>query len=326
MPVRVFALVTALLLASASPASAAPEVQRFATTDAVTRFMNGYRTKPEPRQLPAAFHGMADLGLLADDENASVYIGFTAGVIGTNQLSAEKLIAAMLPLRPDAEAALIKAIAWSGLPNWRGILNDFVWRMSDRHVLIDRYSNGQPKLLMEMPVDEGRTVDALWGYYLATGYYEPVQRIIGALAWSSDKNNLDRLVVGSMAKWTLASNASRDHELLQLLYTEQSVRPPAVATPLKDVIDAVEMAETARIKKEALAAIDELKAKGPASKRTVAWASQLGATAVAVGCVVAGVTGHVELGVPCIVTGAATEAAGKVATSDWFSLESFGFK
>lgn len=300
--------------------------QRFASQDQLLQFMNTYRARPRPKLLAPAIHSMSDFGLLGDEEASGMYVGFIAGVVAGNQLKAESLIAGALPMRPDEQAAVVKGIAYSGLPNWRSILNDFVLLMPERRILIDHYVTGQAPLLMDIPVDSGRTLDTLWGYYLATGYYEPVQRIIGALAWSSNRDDLDKLLVGSMAKWTLATNAARDPGLLKLFYTEAAVQPEPVAKPLKDVIQAVEVAETGRIKKEALAAIDELKAKGPASKRTIAWGTELGATAIAVGCVVAGVTGHAELGVPCVVSGALTQAAGKVLTSDSFSAKSLGFQ
>ena len=312
----------ALLLGAPAFAAAPPPV--FNSPDAVSGYINTYRHKPQPSQLPAVVHAMAQFGMLADEEAAAVHIGFIAGVLGSNQLKAEKLVAAMLPLRSDEEAVVIKAVAYSGLPNWRGILNDLVDRLADRRKLIDHLATGKSPPLMDMPVDEGRTLDMLWGYYLATGYYQPAQRIISALPWSDEKDNLDRLVVGSMAKWTLTSNAAKDQGLLLLYYTESKVQPDEVAKPLKEIIDAVEMAETGRIKKEAQAAIEELKTKGPASKRTLAWDANLASTAVAAGCIVAGVTGHVELGLPCILTGAATQAVGHIVTSDGWSAKSLG--
>ena len=318
-------LLSALLILAAGPVLAAGAPQRFPSGDHVMQWVHTYRQKPTPARLPAAVRTLAETGALSDEESAAVHIGFIAGVIGDNQMKAGKLIKAMMPLPPDAQSALIKAVAYSGLPNWREILNDSVGLMPERRVLIDKLIlSGQPNL-MALPVDEGRTLDMLWGYYLATGYYQPVQRIISVLPWAEDKNDLDKLVVGSMAKWTLASNGSKNQALLELYKAEAAMAQPTVATPLKEIVNAVEIAEIGQIKKQAHAAIEELKIKGPASKRTTAWAAELGATAIALGCVVAGVTGQVQLGIPCIITGAATQAAGKILTSDSWSAKSLGF-
>lgn len=322
--VRVWLVFCALLLVAATPALAAAS-PRFQSGDQVLQWVQTYRLKPDPWRLPLAVRALSDLGQFGDEEGAAVHIGFIAGVLGDNQMKAEKLIGAMLPLPPEAQSAVIKAVAYSGLPNWRGLLNAFVDKLADRRVLIDKLATGGKPQLMAMPVEEGRTLDMLWGYYLATGYYQPVQRILSALPWSEDKNDLEKLLVGSMAKWTLASNAAKNQGLLEMYKTEVALAPPKLAKPLKEVIDAVEIAETGSIKKQALAAIDELKTKGPASRRTAAWGTELGATAIAVGCVVASVTGHAELGIPCVVGGALTQAAGKVLTSESWSAKALGF-
>src|SRR5262249_56347406 len=74
-------------------------------------------------------------------------------------------------------------------------------------------------------------LDTLWGYYFATGSYGPVERILRMLAWSKDKQDTDKLTVGSMAKFTLASNAAHDAELLAMLRRE-APRQPADIKPV----------------------------------------------------------------------------------------------
>ncbi len=321
-----FAL-AALVLASTiwtSAHAATPVPPVFVSAEHISQFMNTYRQKPNAWRLPAAVQAMSDFGLFSDEESAAVHIGFIAGVLGDNQTKAGKLISAMLPLRADGQAIVIKAVAFSGLPNWKGLLNDVMDKMPERKILIDRYVTGRAPLLMDMPVDQGRTLDMLWGYYLATGNYQPVQRIISALPWSNETDDLEKLVVGSMAKWTLATNAAKDQGLLQLFYTEAKVAPAKVAKPLNEVINAVEIAETGQIKKQAVAAIEELKTKGPASKRTMAWGTEIGATALALGCVAASALGHPEVGIPCVIGGASVQAAGKVMSMDGWSMKSLG--
>ncbi len=78
---------------------------------------------------------------------------------------------------------------------------------------------------------------------------------------------------------------------------------------LREVIEAAETFELGKVRREAMAAIEQLKVKGPASARNKAWWGQAGQTALALGCIVAGALGHVEVGVPCIIGGAASSAA-----------------
>src|SRR5262249_38039320 len=61
--------------------------------------------------------------------------------------------------------------------------------------------------------------------------------------------------------------------------------------------------------KEALAAVEELKRKGPGYKRDISFWGQVGEGAVSLGCVAAAALGQVEFGIPCVLGGAATSAA-----------------
>jgi hypothetical protein len=152
-------------------------------------------------------------------------------------------------------------------------------------------------------------LDTLWGYYFATGSYGPVGRILRMLPWTKDRDSADKLTVGSMAKYTLASNAAHDPDLLAMLRREVAREPDDVKPVLKEIIEAVDTMEIAHLRKEALAAIDDLKRKGPGSKRDLSTWGQIGQGAVALGCVAAAATGQVEIGIPCVVGGALGSAA-----------------
>ena len=54
-----------------------------------------------------------------DAETSGPYIGFIAGVLGGNPDRAEDLIAKMLPIAPADHWVLVRAIAYSGLPDWK---------------------------------------------------------------------------------------------------------------------------------------------------------------------------------------------------------------
>ena len=159
-------------------------------------------------------------------------------------------------------------------------------------------------------------LDTLWGYYFATASYGPVGKIIHMLPWSKERSSTDRLTVGSMAKYTLASNAAHDPDLLALLKREVAGEADDVKPILNDVIEAVETMEIARLRKEALAAIDDLKRKGPGYKRDLSTWGQVGQGALALGCVAAAATGQIELGIPCVVGGALSSAALNYWTKD----------
>ncbi len=296
-------------LAAKTPAKEKPP-QPFAKSEELLKWINGYKQAPAPKRLPEAVKAMANFGLLKDMDQAGVYIGFTAGVLGANPDDAEKLITQMFPLDPQDQVLVIKAIAYSGLADWKELLTKFVERMPARKVLIDKYLFAKKPVLADLSIAEDQSaIDINWGYYFATGSEPPIKRILTALGWSNDKNEVDKLTIGAMAKWTVAQNAARDPELLALLKADVASETPEVRAPLNEVIEAAETLELSKIRKQALASIDELKAKGPEKVRTYNWWGQAGQTVLALGCVAAGALGQVQVGIPCVVGGALSTAA-----------------
>jgi hypothetical protein len=297
----------AVAVEAAPPKRPQPELS---SREDILRWINGYRIQPKPDKVPDLVKTASAMGIFRDMETAGVYVGFMAGVIEANPKGAEKLIARMFPLPPEDQVALVRAIAHSGHPEWKDLLAKFSERMPARRVLIDRFIRGKLPTLREMPLDTGAgPLDMLWGQYFATGSYDPVLRMVSILEWAKDGNNLDRLTVGNMTKLTLATNASRDKALLDMLKAAMRHETKETRAVLTEVIDAAETFEFGKVRRDAMAAIEQLKTKGPASARNTVWWGQAGQTALALGCIVAGAMGHVEVGVPCIVGGAVSSAA-----------------
>ena len=338
-PIAIAAIAAlALVVISIGPAAAVPPKNvALNSTEAILRWINNYRRQPDPEGLPNVVRALSAMQAFKDAETSGPYIGFIAGVLGSNPERAEILIAKMLPIAPPDHWVLVRAIAYSGLPDWKEVLATFVDRMPTRRAMIDQYLDGKLPTLDEIdyrPAKPGmfdkikvslhigqqehkkqvmlepspELIDVLWGYYLATGTYEPVQRVIKLLPLADDKDNVDNLTTGSAAKFTLASNAVRDTELLDMLKWAVKSEPKEIAVVLNDVIETAETVDTVHMRKELLAAIEELKEKGPNSKRELSGWGQVGQGALSMGCVVAAATGQIELGIPCVLGGAAYTA------------------
>jgi hypothetical protein len=319
---RVFTIVAALSVIAPVPvAIAAPprtiraEPARqtvFASPEAIARWINGYRGKPEPDRLPAAVKAMSDYGVFKDNETSGLYIGFMAGVLAGEGAKADAMLARLFPLPPEDHVAVIKAIAYSELPNWKASLKGIAERMPARASVVDRYLTDKLPTLAALPLDAGvAPLDVLWGVYFATGSYEPILRIVSIVHWSKEASNVDRLTIGSMARWTLAQNASRDMELLSLLKRTLAAEPKATAGLLREIVDAAEIGEVGKIRKDAVAAIETMKVKGSKTLQNYNWWSQAGQTVLALGCVTASALGQAQIGVPCVIGGALSGVASK---------------
>ncbi len=331
--------ITALFLLAATmlvPAPVAATQGGDASAEMVLGWINQYRLRPEPHRVPQAIRAAGRANAFKDPESAGVYVGFLAGVLNANPTRAETIIEKILPLPPDQQWLVVRAIAWSGLPRWKGMLDGFKMHMPSRATMINMYLSGRLATLDQLDVtvddpsflerifsrdDEEKkpkpgkltpttdVLDAYWGFYFATGAFEPVARLVSVLPWSSDNNDVERLTLGGMAKYTLATNAARNPELLKMLKWTARYQDKKTSKILDEIVIAAETSDSARIRKEAIAAIEELKRKGPGYKRKIAGWGQIGQGALSLGCIGAAVAGAVALGLPCVIGGAVSSAA-----------------
>jgi hypothetical protein len=333
----------AALLILIQPARAAVDSQIDPRTSmgVVQQWIYNYRAKPDYAHVPAAVRVLFHSQTFREPENAGIYLGFIAGAIASNPAKAEQLVDSFFPVPPEDEWVIVRAIAYSCLPEWRTLLRKVAPKMPGRKVMIDGYLDGTLPILTEIRLEEDKPgmmdklrgaftrnpfakeekkldttityagnqdlLDTLWGYYFATGSHVPIMRIVQMLPWSRSRDTVDKLTVGSMARYTLASYAVRDAELREFLRSELPRQPDAVKAPLAEVIQAADTVQLGAVRKDALAAVDELKAKGSDSRRNLDLWGQVGVGAVALGCVSAAALGAVAVGIPCVIGGSASQ-------------------
>src|ERR1700693_5119452 len=264
---RTAAFVTALfVLIQPASAAIAPEIDPRASLSVVQQWIYNYRAKPDYAHIPAAVRVLFHSQTFREPENAGIYLGFIAGAIGSNPARAEQLVNSFFPMPPEDEWVIVRAIAFSGLPDWRNLLRKVAPRMPGRRVMIDSYLAGSLSTLTDIPLEEATPgmldklrgvftknpfakedkklqmaltfasnqdlLDTLWGYYFATGSHIPILRISQMRPWSKSRDTVDKLTVGSMARYTLASYAVRDAGLREFLRGELAQQPAAIKAPL----------------------------------------------------------------------------------------------
>jgi len=337
------AIVAAALFAliPSARAAVAPEIDPRASLGVVQQWIYNYRAKPDYAHVPAAVRVLFHSQTFKEPENAGIYLGFIAGAIGSNPAKAEQLVNSFFPVRPEDEWVIVRAIAYSGLPDWRNLLRRVALKMPSRQKMIDAYLSSKLPILTEIPLEETKPgmmdklrgvftknpftkeerkldttltyagnqdlLDTLWGYYFATGSHAPILRIMQMLPWSKSRDTIEKLTVGSMARYTLASYAVRDTDLREFLRSELPNQPAAVKVPLAEVIEAADTVQLGAVRKDALAAVDELKTKGSDARRNLDFWGQVGVGAVAIGCVSAAAMGAVAVGIPCVIGGSASQ-------------------
>ena len=338
---RVFVVIAVIALLQPVPAAPLPPAAS-GSPEAVLKWIKTYRAKPQPMAVPAVIQALSLHGTIKDPDTSGVYVGFYAGILGSNPAKAWVLIEKTLPLPFEDQWIVIRALAYSGLADWKDLMRALALRLPDRQVMAQRYLDGDLPALNQVSLEPAQRssmdkvkgffsgemfsskkpdkrqitfqsspelIDALWGIYYATGSEAAIAQIVVLLPWAKDRDNVEKLTIGSMAKFTLASNAARDAALLGVLKRLAEHQSKAVKPILAEVIEAAELVDTSRLGKQAVAALDELKKKGPGSTRDITTWGAVGEAAISMGCLGLAVAGQVEAGIPCVIGGAMTSGA-----------------
>jgi hypothetical protein len=131
--------------------------------------------------------------------------------------------------------------------------------------------------------------------------------------WGSDPSAVDKITTGGTAKWTLASYAERDRDLINLYRAEYERQPEEIAKPLKDVIEAAEIFESEKIRKDQFGAIDDAQRAQMSNEAGMSKGATAGSIAIATGCVAASALGQAYIALPCVLGGALYTGAVKLA-------------
>src|SRR3984893_17474632 len=220
---RVPALLIVILI-FAVPARAAPShLGELSTLESVQKWMYGYRARPEPGRVADAVRTLSQLGALKDPETSGIYVGFLAGAIGANPAKADELVAKLFPVPPAEQWVIVRAIAYSGHPQWKHLILKYASRMPARKVMIEKYLARELATLNEVPLEHpdpgfmdkvrgyfsfsgenkpaGKSLtfesnpellDTLLGYYFASGSFGPILRVVRVLQGPQQRRQAQR--------------------------------------------------------------------------------------------------------------------------------------
>lgn len=219
---RRFALLILCFITTTS-VNAAPA---FNSEEELMRWVTYYYKKPQPARIPEAVKYLNQVGALSNQNSIAPIFGFLSGVFSQNPQRVSDWINELTSIGEKELGTVVLGIWYADLPDSKArvyaLLEKYPKLKSDFEYLY----KGGPMAIEKIPLDQGPWVlDALWGKFMATGDVAPVERVISALPWVNVKGNIDRLMVGGSARWSLTSNAVQHKRVLEIcerLATEQS--------------------------------------------------------------------------------------------------------
>jgi len=174
-----------------------------------------------------------------DNANATAPIfGFISGVFEDNPERVTEWINKLGSLKGEHLGVVVLGLWYANLPESKTL----VYSILDKHETLNtEYSflrKGSPMPVDKIPLEQGAWVlDSLWGKFMATGNKEPVERIMEALPWVDIKGDVNRLLIGGAARWSLTSNAVQHDRVFEFCETAEQTKPKEVAIKLHEVLD-----------------------------------------------------------------------------------------
>lgn len=214
---------------------------RFSEPTTLGRWITYYYVQPEPQLVGDAVRAASSQGFMKEGRGAPPFFGFVAGVLGKNPDMARPLAEKLASLPEIDQPVLVLGIWYSRHPDTKQLLGTLLKSMPAQKQMIEHFLANTAPGILDLPLEQGPWVlDALWGYFMATGDGSPVIRIIGALPWVNVRGDIPRLSVGGAAKWSLTSNAVQHERVLAVCREQVKTQTQEVVEVLKEVIESAE--------------------------------------------------------------------------------------
>src|SRR6202049_2389751 len=147
-------IAASVMLIQPAYAEKTPDIDPRASLSVVQQWIYNYRARPDYAHVAAAVRVLFHSQTFKEPENAGIYLGFIAGAIGSNPARAEQLVDSLFPVPPEDAWVIVRAIDYSGLPDWRNLLRKVAPNMPGRKVMIDSYLAGTLPTLTDIPLEE----------------------------------------------------------------------------------------------------------------------------------------------------------------------------
>lgn len=238
-----------LLITLAFFLSASHCMAEIKTAEDFGNWMTRYYQNPDPSSISDAIKKGAELKMLGDPQKVGPPVfGFIAGAVKDNPDLARKLVSELRSLDEQQYGLILVGIWYADLPN-----NESMKIVSQE---LNSYANLKAKyaFLLSVPVNilsvspkQGPWVlDAMWGYFFATGSSEPVINIISILPWIDESKKNEVIAMGKpgmyllatsgSAKWSLTSNSRQHKRVLDICEDQIPKQPEIISKQLKEIV------------------------------------------------------------------------------------------
>ncbi|MCB1065186.1 MAG: hypothetical protein KDN20_20005 [Verrucomicrobiae bacterium] len=206
-------------------------------------WLENYYLDPTPEQFVEKMREYSQDGTLVNEEARGALVGFISQLIRQNRDKIDDWYTALSGLTPEEKQVLHTAMLFSHTEESKAILK------LEFDEKFETEKEELPKIL-ELKLDEVRTLDMLWGFFYATGSENAIRRIIACFQFADTKvdPNSAKIPEGysplseqlpEAAAWSLKSNAIRHEKVKDIcfkLYGEKKTLSPTEKSLLREKV------------------------------------------------------------------------------------------
>lgn len=195
-------------------------------------WMTFYYKSPSPERFVNEFRAMTAAGVFENENSQPSFIAFLSQVMAQNPKKTERWLKEFEDL-DESQRTVILAAAWYS--------DTKAAKAYFKEKQLENWAEQIPTDILEMKVDNPRTLDMLWGHFMATGEQAPIRRIVSAFQLSEysgaakryreskqteqDKKEAWYDATFQAAQWSLKANCKQHPKVLE--YCEHIFRDKA---------------------------------------------------------------------------------------------------
>ncbi len=198
-----------------------------------------YYRNPRPEMTPRAIYSMGRLEDV-DDTRLAPLSAFLSFVFRDNPGKVREWLSQLSPLSACARKVVSYALWYSTIDESANLMKSLA-ESSDGEdaVLVRTLLEKRPTPFEEVEIASASNLDTLWGAFFATGGEKYVIRIMSALPYVNAKGDMNKLLIGEAARWSLASNAVQHEKVLAICNEQIGKQPKEISTILKQIVTRV---------------------------------------------------------------------------------------
>jgi len=229
--ISTFALV--LLLVSHASAQGGHEIQD------LERWMAYYYLNPQPDNVALALQTIKSKGFFENNDVQAPLSGFFSEVFSAHP---EKINTWIEPYIGIPKRHILYSALWtSNTTQSRAALERMAKAVSPEEAKqIRSLLASSPPTVDSMLINSPAALDYLWGRFMASGSVAPVNRIIDQMKLVNSKGNIEAMLIGGAAQWSVSANARQHKKVLEIVKARAGAADPQTKKLLNEILAGID--------------------------------------------------------------------------------------